>query len=105
MVELQNSHEKELMSLNLKVLTLQHDVDSLNSTVEVLRDQIKSMDKQLSEILLERDHLKYSSELKTDVDSKSLIEKKHDRGYDDLRNKVYFYIYQNYISNLRIFII
>lgn len=88
MVELQNSHEKELMSLNLKVLTLQHDVDSLNSTVEILQNQIKSMDRQLSEILIERDNLKYNAEFKTDINSECLIEKRHDRGYDDLRNKV-----------------
>ncbi|XP_077290413.1 uncharacterized protein LOC143914180 [Arctopsyche grandis] len=98
LVELQTSHEKELMSLNLKVLPLQHDVESLNSTVETLRSQIKLMDEQLSTIMTERDHFKCRAEQlnsklgqTNNVDSNRLGKvniKTNDRDYDDLRIKV-----------------
>lgn len=51
------------MSLNAKVLPLQDDVSTLNTTVELLRNQIKLMDEQMTAILMERDHYKHRADI------------------------------------------
>lgn len=95
---LQTAHEKELMSLNAKVLPLQDDVSTLNTTVELLRNQIKLMDEQMTAILMERDHYKhradilnsklnFSTECDSDRSMKTCVQST-EKDYDMLKIKV-----------------